>query len=606
MKRTIVKTVEELNKFLETFNKEAFSLDCETTDLLFHKQEVICMTICDGQSSAYIPFKKELFEVMGKLKPYILVGHNLIFDLKALSKCGLYYPDSEYFDTMVAYHLINENDNKGLKYLAKKLLGKDMVEYNSIATEKPHSKRFMEYAIEDAEATWELAMYLKPLLEEEGVLRLFREIEMPFLKVLLKMELTGVLVDQKKLKNTTIEVEEAVSSMEMQLLDLIGEKYQMQMNLVDGKMKIISNINFNSGQQLEEIMFKRLGLQSVGTTKSGRAKTGKEAINKLKDQSEFVKLLEKYKIAQKIYNAFLIPLPGYVDDHSVLHPNFNDAGTVTGRLSCREPNLQQLPKSKEQFPVDVRGFFIARPGKSMIACDYSQQELRIMAHLSKDENLIDTILNDGDIHLINANNVFGLGIPREKLFASHPEFEAIKKKHKVMRDKGKIFSFGIAYGMGTHKLSRDFNVSMDEAQILLDNFFKGFPGLQKAIETVHYNVQERRFVTTMFGRKRRFELNPWGKIDDKALRQSFNFLIQSCGADLIRLACIKLQKYSEEHPEYGLNLLLTVHDECLMECNMVYVDKVAKDAEQIFESCAKLVVPLKAEAGIGLSYSDTK
>jgi DNA polymerase-1 len=243
----------------------------------------------------------------------------------------------------------------------------------------------------------------------------------------------------------------------------------------------------------------------------------------------------------------------------------------------------------------------------MIACDYSQQELRIMAQLSKDEKLIKIINEGGDLHLINANNVFSLGIPEEKLYSGHPEYNEVKDEYKNDRDKGKIFSFGVSYGMGEHKLSRDFKVTIDEAKELLKKFFDGFPGLKRSMDSTHAFAENSGFVVTYTGRRRRFGKNQWGYLDSKSLRQSFNFLIQSVGADLVRVACIKLDKLAEEHPEYDLKLIMTIHDEIVLECNERYSQEVATIACELMKSCAKgFVCPLETEFGIGRSYSDAK
>jgi DNA polymerase-1 len=606
MKKFLIKSKEDLDKFLTHFNKVRFAFDTETNSLNYKDQRLEWVSLCDGELACAIKYSPNMRRVLQNLftEASVIVGWNIVFDVKALETEDITSEEPLWFDAMVAYHLVDENDEKGLKHCALKLLGTEMTSYED-AIRLPE-KGFAKYAMDDAIATWHLAQLLKDSISEERVNNLFYEIEMPFLKTLASMEINGVLIDKDKLSKTTLEVEEAVTNLEVELHQLIGEPYQLQTNLVDGKMRVISKLNLNSGVQLGEILFNKLKLKSVGKTESGKDKTGVEAMNSLKGQHPFVDTLIKYKIAQKLLNAFLIPMPSFIDEYGRIHPNFKDVGTVTGRLSCRDPNLQQLPKSKEDFPVDVRGFFIPSKGCKMISIDYSQQEIRIMTHLSKDDTLIKIINEDGDLHLINANNVFNLGIPQEELFAGHPNFESHKKKFKAMRDKGKIFSFGIAYGMGAHKLSRDFKVSMDEAEKLLDNFFKGFPKLKKAIDKTHYEAESELKVTTMFGRKRRFSRNEWGKLDNKALRQSFNFLIQSTGADLIRLASNKLYQYSKDYPERKVKLLMTIHDEIVIECKQEFAEVVAKDAEKLFESCANLIVPLKAESSIGVSYGDCK
>ncbi len=498
---------------------------------------------------------------------------------------------------MVAAHLVDENRKVGLKDLAQTLLGKDVVKWEEVQKKGTNTKEFYEYAMNDAEWTWELSEVLRVQMQTQDLVKVFRDIEMPFLKVLARMEMNGVLVDLKKVNETATKLRETIFKLNTDLHQALNQKFQIQYGL-DGTMNIVSDINFNSPVQIKKL------LAGLGFTVES---TDKQELQKLYGKHPFIDLLLRYKAAQKLLTAFFEPLPTMVDKDGRVRPHYHDTGTVTGRLSCSQPNLQQLPKESKDLGINTRSCFIASPGKKMIAVDYSQQELRIAAHLCKDPTFIEIIKNEGDLHLSNANVVFNLGIPKEALFAQHPDYETTKRKYKKERDKGKVFSFGILYGMGPHKLSRDFNVSMEEAERMLSSYFMGYPKLESAIKSTHADAQRQMYVTTMAGRRRHFTLNEYGKLDNSALRQSFNFLIQSYGADLIRKACIRLQEFADARPQLGITLLMTVHDEIVFECNDEWAEFVRELAERILEGCdPTLVVPLKAEATTGDDYGACK
>jgi DNA polymerase-1 len=608
MERKVLRTPAEASDFLRDFNWKLFSLDTETTSLDWYNQQVLGISLCDGRKTCYIPLGTNegvgvwswLFGGIVAEPNNTIIMHNATFDTKALTHFNLHIyqsPSIEFFDTMVAAHLIDENGEHGLKHLAKRYLGEEPASYEDVVKKGTDSQEFYEYAMNDAEWTYRLALLFKPLLDEQGLTTLFREIEMPFLKVLARMEMNGVLVDRKRVEETTVRLREKVFDLETKMLQSLGIKYQLQHNL-KGEFSIVSKVNFGSPLQLKKI------LAGIGFPVET---TDKNELRKLAGKHPFIDLLIQFKAAQKLLSAFFEPLPSMIDQDGRVRPHFRDTGTVTGRLSCSKPNLQQLPKESKDLGVNTRSCFIASPGKKMVAVDYSQQELRIAAHLCQDPTFVNIIKNDGDLHLSNANAVFNLGIPQEALFTTHPDYETYKAKYKKERDKGKVFSFGILYGMGEHKLSRDFNIGIEEAKRMLDNYFRGYPKLREAIEETHRAATKDLYVSTRAGRRRHFTLNEWGKLDGSSLRQSFNFLIQSYGADLIRMACIKLQDYADRHPEMGISLLMTVHDEIVFECADGWEEYVRVISERILEGCdTGMVVPLKAEANVGIDYGEAK
>lgn len=614
----VCRTVEEVVEAFGVFHFGTFALDVETNNEL--RQDLLSLeaiSLYDGETAIFININPGTLEyVRSFYKSFVnssdntVICHNITFDMRVLEKYNISLRKCEWFDTLVAMHLIDENkSDKRLKTLAAEILGHEVHTWDEVKSLSKDDPRYIKYSIMDSVYTFELAEYFTPQLKDQGLVKLFREIEMPFMRPLLDMELNGLFVDTNKLVDMSLKLGKEKTKLEQQMYKLLGIKHELQVNLLTGEVSTVSNINLNSSQVLQRILFDELGLDIVEKSKkTGKASTGKRTINALKNKHEFVAMLEKYKVCQKLLSSFSYDsLKEQIQNDGRVRPNYRDTGTVTGRLSCNNPNIQQLPKEHKLFPeINIRDCFIAPPGKSIITADYSQQELKIAAELSRDPAWIEILENDGDMHLINANNVFNLGIDKEKLFTSHPEYEDIKSKYKKERDKGKVFSFGILYGMGPHKLSKDFNVSMEEAEGMLVNYFSGFPVLKQAIENTHKQASEELYVSTMFGRRRHFQRNQWGKLDDKSLRQSFNFLIQSAGADIIRLAAIKCNELAAEHPEYGLIPIATVHDEIVFECCSNYVNDCSLLINDAFTSVKDLVSPLKCGIGYGASYGAAK
>ena len=612
----LLRNGKEVKDFLECFNSMTFAFDTETTSLRYYDMELLGLSISDGESHAYIPYPWDndvtslLHELFINAKN--IIAHNITFDVAILRKYGFKFPTRvKWFDTMVAAHLLDENREKGLKKLVKLIFDYDMTTMKDLLSLYGSTKDIPEsvmadYACEDAQYTMALANQFKHEMIEQGVDMLFKRIEMPFLRTIIEMETQGIGIDKSRLNRLKIELAEAKQGVLAEMYEYLNEPYSIQQSIDGNSIEVVGDINFNSSVQLRSILFDRLELPIIETTNTGSPSTGAVTINTLAKNNEFVALLQKYRIIQKLLTSFFNPLPTLIDSDGRIRTRFNNTGTVTGRLSSSEPNLQQLPKPNKNFPVETRACFIASKGKKMIAVDYSQQELRIMAQLSKDPTLIKSLKEGLDLHLYTANRVFGLGIPEEKLYSTHPESEEIKSKFKKDRDKGKSFSFGIPYGMGQKKASKDLGCSEEEALGYLDKYFEEFPELKKAIDETHKQAEEKGYVTTYTGRRRRFERDSYGRIDFRGLRQSFNFLIQSFGADLIRIACVKLFNYARRNPEYGIKLLMTVHDEIVFECYEEYAEEVARESEKILESCGNMIVPLTAEANIGDNYGEAK
>lgn len=599
MKRYIIKTLMDTKKFFKHFNTDVFSFDTETTALKYMELDIEGISFCDGILSCYIDLidnedRKEILSFLNNIfsNVKVIIAHNILFDLKVLHKVGIIVKDTiKLYDTMIAAHLLDENNPVGLKYLAEEKLGKDITKYEEIKNHR--SREFYMYACHDAEWTYELMRLQKPQLIDEDLKDLFTNIEMPFQWVLLDMELNGMLIDVDTLNETAKELLETITDLKFKLKQYTGDK----------------DINFNSGQQLGNFLFKDLALPIIETTKTGRPSTGTLTINALKDKHPFVELLYQYKIVQKLYSAYFAKdaqILRNIDSDGRVRPSFRDTGTATGRLSCSEPNLQQLPKINKDMPIDTRKCFVAPKGSTMITCDYSGQELRVLTEITQEPVLIDTFNKGKDMHLATANDFFNLNIPEEALYEGSKEHGVYKDKYKAERNKAKIINFGMAYGKGAFGFSKDFNISEDEAQEILDKYFAALPKVREAIDRCHQEVRDNGFVATMAGRRRRFKLNQWGKMDNKSFRQAFNFLIQGFSADMIRIAMVRVRELGKQNKEWGLKTIATVHDEAVYECNEQYI-RVASDGIRLaFEEAVKFCIPVVADVSTGKNYSEAK
>jgi DNA polymerase-1 len=610
----------EVREFLE--KSKTASLDTETTALRYTDLDIEGISMCNGTNAIYIPFlfrKNEKVywknnatqEILTVVKQYIekmdmLIMHNAPFDLKVLHKYGI-YPTCELFDTMVAQHLIDENSEKGLKKLAHSVLGYDTDSYDD-ACEDTGSKRFIEYAINDAIWTWELAMKQKPLLQANGTEKLFREIEMPFQYVLTEMAVTGIQVDVEKSERIQKDLVKNREEVIIEMLEELNEPYSFQLDLL-GNSTIQSSVNFSSPTQLSDILFNKLGLECIEQTPSGKPSVGKVTLLKYKDNS-FVKKLQKYKIIDKLLSGFFNPMPEFVEKDGKVRPNFKDCGTRTGRMSCVKPNLQQLPKPNKAFPVETRSCFIVPKGHKMITCDYSGQENRVMAHVSKDKVLCKQLEEGWDAHLATANAAFKLGVEEECLSVNHPKFNEIKNKFEKERNKAKAINFGLPYGIQEQGLSNSMGVSEAEAKLYIDNYYEKYQGVKKAIDDTHNTLKLKGELSTEFGRIRHFDkvVTSYGReiITGKSYRQSFNFLIQGYSADMIRKAMVDVYNMKKDYPEWDLKTIATVHDEAVWQVKEEYVDVASKKIKEVFESAVTLSVPVLSDIGIGDDYSQAK
>jgi len=635
MKRVVVNDEQQLLKELETLNTTLISWDTETTGLEQYSLEMTGMSICDGNKVIYIVIDSsinynsakalDISVVSSYLKDFFSrvkaqICHNWVFDARVLYKHGVDVRGIKYFDTAVAAHLIDENQEKALKSLASKLLNVEVTTFKEVG-QNHYNKDFYEYGLDDASYTYDLYQLFEPQIYNKKLEYLMFKIEMPYQLCLFEMAIEGVLVDKNLMNFQSKALKKAEEDLIVQMCDNLKAPYEMQFTL-DNNVIMIPSINFNSSHQLIKV-FGEQGIEIIEKTDTGNPSVGKKTLQDNKDHP-FVNLLIRYKIVSKLLAGFINPLPGQIQGDGKVRPSFNDTGARTGRLSCSKPNLQQLPKPKcyscgspkvkegmcescnKKVDVNVRSIFRAPKGYKMFSADYKSQEICVMAQQSKDPTLIKSLHNGYDMHLAIANKFYNLGIPEECLSEEHKDHKVWKEKFSNERGKAKTITFGLAFGKGAYGFSKDFGITEDEAQKIVDDYFEGMPKLKEAIDVSHKEIKKNGFVRNLAGRYRHFEKNTFGHYSNRDLRQGFNFKIQGFAADMIRAASINVYKRNI-YKAWDLKQIMTVHDENIYVVKEQYLKEAEILVKKAFEDVGnKFVVPLVAEIERGDNYGEAK
>ena len=606
---------------------DVIAWDTETTDLRQDLLEITGFSMSNGKVSFYAPvgngypsmddyapILNDLFKSLDKQ-----IAHNWVFDARVMAKYGVDVTNPELFDTMVAHHLIDENSKHGLKYLVENLLGMDVTHYDDVGSNH-YTKKFFKYGLEDALNTFKIYERLLPEIVSDYK-ELFFKVEMPFQRVLLEMALTGVVVDKNLISKQQEVLEENEEFLLTKLCEETNTKYEMQFDLFNN-MKIIPSGNFNSSHFVTEKLLES-GVKLTEKTETGAYKVGTPVLKKIKGNS-FVDLLLRYKIVSKLLAGFIKPLPSFIQSDGRVRPYFKDTGTKTGRLSSSKPNLQQLSKPKcykcgsgkvkdgvcqvcnEDVKVNIREIYTVPEGYKMFSADYSGQEICVMAHLSGDDSMIESLHHGYDLHLSIANQFYSLDIPKDDLSKESPNYKGYKDKFDKERSTAKTITFGLAYGKSAYGFAQDFGISEDEAQKIVDDYFRGVPKLKQAIDDTHHSLTNNGYVTSMAGRKRHFKKEEeWMSYSKGDYRQSFNFLIQGFSADMIRMAANKI--YFDKKEEWGLSQIMTVHDELVFQVKEEYVEEATLFVKYCMENILPdFKVPLVADVEIGDNYGNAK
>jgi len=498
-------------------------------------------------------FNSLIKKVIGEPEPV-----HTLFDIASL-------PDKETnssnFDVKIAAHLLTGASGKGtsLDSLALEILGHHIAPEDALSQDERNA---VTSALQtELEARFEL-------LENNMLKVLFEEVEMPLKKVLLTMEKCGICVDRGLLRTMTEEYASKLLGIEKQIYDAIGHE-----------------VNINSPKQLQEVLFDELHLPVVKRTKTQRS-TDESVLEKLKLVHPVVSLLLEYRQIHKIASTYLYPLPDYLDQNDRVHTTFNQTKTASGRLSSENPNLQNIPTDLD---LGVRKLFVPQEGSSLIVADYSQIELRILAHITKDEQLKESFVNGQDIHTTTAAKIFNV------------EFDDVSVDQRKV---GKTINFGLLYGMGSYSLAEQLGIELSEAKRYISAFFDSYPHVVEWKEKHLANARERGYVETMYGRRRYLPaLSARNNIQKSgAERIAVNHPIQGTQADIIKMA---MNRLAEVLPDDS-HMLIQVHDELVFEVPDKQVNAMMHDIKKQMESIVSLDVPIDVDVNSGSNWQDAK
>jgi DNA polymerase-1 len=519
---------------------------------------------------------KTIFETPGILK----IGQNMKFDIQVLANYGIEVK-GPLFDTMIAHYLLEPDMRHNMNLLSESYLGYTPVHIEELIGEKGNSQKnmrsvpvdkLMEYAVEDADVTYQLKEKFEPRIKTEGLDPLAREIEMPLITVLATMERNGVILDLGDLKAITINLREDIISLEKEIYSLAGTEF-----------------NISSPKQLGDILFIRLKLdENARVTKTKQFITNEEILQRLINKHPIVDKVLEYRGLKKLLTTYVEALPLLVDKKTGrIHTSFNQAVAATGRLSSNNPNLQNIPV-KDARGREIRKAFVPEKGHIFLSADYSQIELRLMAHLSKDKSMITDFLSGNDIHAATAAKIFGVDI---------------KDVTREMRSRAKTANFGIIYGISSFGLSERLTIGRKEAKELIDGYFNSYPGVKVYMDESIGKARDAGYVTTMFGRKRYLrDIHSRNQVvRGNAERNAINAPIQGSAADIIKIAMVRIDEKMRSE-KLKSKMILQVHDELIFEVLTSELEKLKDLVIYEMSNAATLDVPLKVDWGTGNNW----
>jgi DNA polymerase I len=572
---------------------ELFSFDTETTSLNYMEAEVVGVSFaCDASEAAYVPFGHDYLDapeqldrtwVLAQLKPLLespanlKVGQNLKYDKSVLANHGIDLQGIEH-DTMIESYVLNSTANRhDMDTLADKHLGRKTIHFEDIAGKGAKQLSFNQisleqagpYAAEDAEITLALHQALYPQLEAiEGLKHVYQEIDKPLLSLLSKIERTGAVVDAHLLGEQSQELAERIVALEREAYDLAGEEF-----------------NLSSPKQLQAIFFEKLELPIIKKTPKGQPSTAEPVLQELALDYPLPKLILEHRSLAKLKSTYTDKLPQLINPSTKrIHTSYHQAVTATGRLSSSDPNLQNIPIRSEEGRR-IRQAFVAPKGYKLIAADYSQIELRIMAHLSQDKGLLDAFAQGKDVHRATAAEVFDV---------------AVDEVTSDQRRKAKAINFGLIYGMSAFGLAKQIKVPRHEAAQYIDRYFERYPGVLEYMDRIRAQAHEDTYVETVFGRRLYLpEINARNKmLQQAAERTAINGPMQGTAADIIKLAMLRVDE-ALEASSLDAKMIMQVHDELVVEVAESQVEEVKALLIDNMMSAAQLDVPLIVEAGVG-------
>ena len=577
-----------LSEFLRT--NEILSLDTETTSTNAIDAELVGLSFSVTENEAcYVPIPPEqdkALKIVNIFKPLYedskvqKVGQNIKYDLSVLANYGVTLK-GDMFDTMIAHYLLQPELRHNMDYMAEVYLNYKTIHIEELIGPKGKKQGSMrdlnpediyEYACEDADITLKLKNILEPKLKENGIWNLFHDIEMPLVSVLAEMEMNGVRIDTTSLQETSTILSKRINDIEKDIYTLAGEEF-----------------NISSPKQVGEILFGKMKIiEKPKKTKTGQYVTSEEVLQQLKNKSEIVGKILEHRGLKKLLNTYVDALPKLINPRTGhIHTSFNQTVTATGRLSSSDPNLQNIPVRGEEGK-EIRRAFIPEEGCLFFSADYSQIELRVMAHLSGDENMIDAFKNGYDIHAATAAKIYK---------------ESIDTVSRDQRTKAKRANFGIIYGITVFGLAERLNISRTEASKLIEGYFETFPKVHEYMEKAKEDARNKGYAETLFNRKRYLPdiMSHNATVRGFAERNAINAPIQGTAADIIKVAMIHIfRRFKEEN--LRSKMILQVHDELNFSVYPEERDKVEKIVLEEMQSAYILSVPLVADSGWGNNW----
>ncbi|TRX71674.1 DNA polymerase I [Carboxylicivirga sp. M1479] len=575
----------------ELSTKKQFCFDTETTSVNAMEAELVGLSFSwKAHEAYYVPVMNNgvvdtditaSFKAIFADDKITKVAQNLKYDMLVLKNYDITIK-GPFFDTMVAHHLLYPGLKNGMDFMAETYLNYTPISYESVVGPKGKKQKNMrdiaqadivDYAAEDADITLQLAEKFQEELKGSDVEKLFNDIEMPLIEVLANMEFEGVTLDDGALKEFAEKLRELIIALEKKIEELAGMPF-----------------NISSPKQVGEVLFEHLKLdEKAKKTKSGQYSTGEEILQKLKDRHEIIPAILEYRGLVKLLNTYVEALPKLINAKTgKIHTSYSQATVVTGRLSSNNPNLQNIP-IRDENGKEIRKAFTASDDKHVfLSADYSQVELRLMAHFSEDQHLIDAFNRGEDIHAATAAKIFK--VPLDEVTGD-------------MRRKAKTANFGIIYGISAFGLAERLTISRKEAKEIIDGYFESFPGVKTFMDGSIATARENNYVETLFGRKRNLsDINSRnGVVRGMAERNAINAPIQGTAADVIKQAMVNIQKrFISEN--IASKMILQVHDELNFDVLKTEEEQVKAIVKEEMENAISLSVPFDVDMGVGINW----
>ncbi len=567
--------------------KGIFAFDTETTSIEPMRAELVGMSIAVEPHTAFWIRKRELIEMFRDVfssEAIAKIGHNVKYDMIVMKNTLGIETRGQLWDTMLMHYILFPESRHSMDYISATLLSYEPIPIENligkgasvITMDKVDNSLIEQYAAEDADVTIQMFEYLREKVEESGKMNLYHDIEEPLIAVLVEMESNGVRIDDARLESTRISLSDRVQNLEAGIREL----------------STVPDLNINSPKQLGHVLYEVLNIDpKPKMTKLKSFKTDEETLLKLKDNHPIVEQILEYRGLKKLLSTYVEALPKLVNPKTnKIHTSFNQAVTATGRLSSSNPNLQNIPVRDEEGREIRKAFVASEPGWKIMSADYSQVELRIMAHLSKDRHLLEAFNNGEDIHAATAAKIF-----------RKPVSEVTKQE----RSRAKVANFGIIYGISSFGLSERLQMPMKDAKKFIDDYYLSFPEVARYIDKAIADAKINGYVTTIFSRHRELpEIKSKNAMARKfAERNAVNAPIQGSAADIMKIAMARVYK-EIQHRGLRSRMLLQIHDELVLEVPENELEIMKEVLTVGMSQAAILSVPLDVEVGIGDSWLD--